>query len=105
MQAGRLDRRITIEQVSRARNSEGIQEDTWSTFTTVWAGKDDRSARTQFSDQIEQGRVETVWRIRNLSGLNHTMRIVYDGVVYDIRGIREIGRGEGYIIGTVVEDA
>jgi head-tail adaptor len=105
MQAGRLDRRITIEQLSQSRNSSGILEETPSTFATVWAGKDDRSARTQFADQIEQGRVETVWRIRDLPGLDHTMRIVYDGVVYDIRGIREIGRGEGHIVGTLVEDA
>jgi len=103
MQAGRLDRRITIEEPGTTRNGDGILQDKWSIFATVWAGIDDNSARTQMADQIEQGEVETVWRIRNLTGLTFAMRISYDGGSYDIRAIREIGRGAGHIIGTIIE--
>jgi SPP1 family predicted phage head-tail adaptor len=103
MQAGRLDRRITIEQPTESTGAIGDVTESWSDFATVWAGKDDRSGREALSPEIERGEVETVWRIRHLDGLTMKMRIVYDGRIYDIRSIREIGRGEGWIIGTTAE--
>lgn len=103
MQAGRLDRRIDIEQPSDSRDSIGGRSTSWSVWKTVWAGKDDRGAREWMTDQIEQGEVETVWRIRDVDGLDFRMRIDYEGTKYDIVSIREIGRREGFILGTKAE--
>ena len=103
MQAGRLDRRITIEEPSESRGNIGDVQESWSTFATVWAGKDDRSGREAMSPDIVRGEVDTVWRLRHLDGLTMAMRISYDGRVYDIRSIRQIGRGEGWLIGTTAE--
>ena len=94
MRAGRLDRRITIEQPTAAVNTFGEPVQTWADLATVWASVRAKSGREFFAGG-EQATADTVFRIRYRSDVTRVMRISYGGAVYDITAIAEIGRREG----------
>ena len=84
MEAGRLNRRITIEQKSVTRDSYGGESITWATVATVWAAV--LPIRGQEYVSIRQAGAELTTRflIRYREGVTPAMRIVYDGAHYDI---------------------
>lgn len=100
MKAGRLNRRITIQEPTETQDDYGEAIQSWATYRTVWAEKRDLPGNEAFdADQIVAEAV-TDWRIRHLSGLTRKMRISYGGDIYDIRSIKEIGFKEGHDIRT-----
>lgn len=102
MQAGRLDRRIIIQEDTPTQDTYGDETSTWSTFATVWANVKSKSGKEYFnSDQVVAER-SRIFKIRYLPGVNEQMRISYDSNFYDIQTVSEIGRKEGMeIIATV----
>lgn len=96
--SGDLDRRITIEDVTRGQSGTGQPVETWSVFATVWASKRDLRGREYFEARADQAEVTTEFKIRPLTGLKREMRIQYDGETYDIMHIAELGRREGHMI-------
>lgn len=96
MQAGKLDRRVTIESYSTTRDANGGEVRSWSTLATVWANKHDMTGFERgVSNQEALAEVETTWLIRYRSDVTAKMRL-YDGVsYYNIEGIAEIGRKWG----------
>lgn len=95
MRAGGFDRQIVIEQRAVTRDAVGSEVESWSTFAEVWAQKKDTSGREFYASNMESGEVTTKFTIRYLAGLQMDMRIKYDGLVYDIENISEIGRKRG----------
>ena len=98
IQAGTLDRRITIESRVVGQSATGDTTETWSVFATVWARKRDLSGREYHEARQDQAEVTTEFTIRYLAGLKREMRIGFDGDTYDIMHIPEINRREGHII-------
>lgn len=94
MKAGRLDRRITIQQNTPSTNSFGEQDESWADLDTVWAEVRTQSGREIFAAGT-QAEIDIAFRIRHRTDLTRAMRIVYDGDNYDILAINEIGRREG----------
>jgi len=93
--AGKLDRQIVIQTfTSAAANEFGEQTKTWQTFATVWAELKPIRARERFQSTVLRAEKAQIFCIRYLSGLEATMRISYDGLFWNIRGITEIGRRE-----------
>jgi SPP1 family predicted phage head-tail adaptor len=92
VRAGALDRRITIETNSPTVSASGHRAAGWSTFATIWASKRDVRGDERFRAAQIEDRVETVWRIRFRTDLDPTMRILYRGDYYEIKGIVELGR-------------
>jgi len=92
MDAGKLDRLIVIEQNTPTRSGSGQNVDVWTTFATVYAQKMDVGGKEFFGGGGVQAQGTTKWRIRWLEGLTHAMRIVYEGVTYDIKDINEVPR-------------
>lgn len=90
---GKLDRTITIQELTQGVGSEyGEPTETWTTWATVWANVYCGGGR-----EFEQARqitaeIDTQFQIRYITGLLPTMRIVYDGRYYDIHRIDEVGR-------------
>lgn len=99
--AGRLDRLITIEQVSETRDAVGGIIKTWTTWKEVWASKLDVAGREYFDAQAVQAEVTTTFRIRYVAGLSPKMRISYAGETYDIESVAEFGRREMWEIKAV----
>ena len=70
----------------------------WTKFATVWARVAPITGQEKFLGDKDTASANTLFRIRNLSGLKQSMRIVYKSQNYDIKNILEIGRGEGFNI-------
>lgn len=95
IQAGKLDRRVTIQERTVARDAAGGETVTWVDRATVWAAKVDVTGRELLmaSQMVETAQAR--FRIRYRSDVEQTDRVVYDGVAYDIQHKAEIGRREG----------
>jgi head-tail adaptor len=96
MEAGKLDRLITIEQKSVTKDALGGEVITWTTYATAWAGyKGQRITEGVESDQVVASRiVEFTFRSLDAPAVDESMRISYDSGIYEIEGIKIIGRQE-----------
>lgn len=99
MFAGNLDRRITIQRATYTQNALGEQIiATWNTLATVWAEVMPVSDGERIRALEVSAEITTRFRIRyssTVASVNPKDRISYDGRVYDISGVKEIGRREG----------
>lgn len=101
MLAGDLDRRITIQRYTWSQDEYGAPMQVWGDLASVWASKRDisdgeRVAAAEVSASITarfQIRFDSSW-----SDLNPKDRVAFDGRLYDIWGVKEIGRREGFEI-------
>lgn len=92
LQAGALDRKITIQKPEVTRGAMGGEITGWSLFASVWAEKIPlRASERLAAAQIRASQVE-IFRVRYLPGLNSTMRILLENQTYRIVGIAEIER-------------
>lgn len=92
---GRMDRQITIQQLtadSPAQNAYGEPSETWTTYATVWAEKLDVGGRERFQSSGRQAEVDTVFRMHYRTGITNKMRIYYNSTAYNILYINELGR-------------
>lgn len=95
MRAGRRNRRITIQQVTETQDSYGAITESWSTYKSVWAEVVPKRGREYFNQPETVSQEDVMFRILYIAGVTHKMRISYDGNVYDIQSIGEIGYREG----------
>lgn len=94
LQAGELDRRITIQRKSVARDAYGAEAITWVTLAVLWARRRDLTAR-EYNAAAEQQSARTVaYDIRYRTDLTTAMRIVEGSRMSSIVGIAEMGRRE-----------
>lgn len=97
MDAGRLDRRITILRATTSANGFNEPVETWSDFATVWAA----AAPVMDGEKWAAGQTLATQSIRftvrwsyAASTITPTDRVRYDGRVYDINGVKDMGRNE-----------
>ncbi len=89
MNAGRLRRRVTIQQKQTTQDATGAQVVTWATLATVWAevkhlqGKEFIAAR----QAAEGAQVSTMVLIRYRSDIDTTMQVVTGGQTMDIMAV------------------
>ena len=95
MQAGKMDRRITLMRRTLTQNAQGEQVPTWAAYDTVWAQKLDGAGRESFVAQTVYADADFRFRIRYRSDVLQTDRAVFEGISYDILTTSEIGRREG----------
>lgn len=98
MRAGQLDRRINIERTFSTLDEFGRDVPAWNTIAKVWAQVEfgaGTETRATMEVAAEQRRT---FRIRWLSGLLSTDRIVYEGKSWDILDIAELGRRDGLLV-------
>lgn len=93
LQAGDLDRRITLQRVSSANGvpyNEPVE--TWSDLGTVWAKRYDASAAESYRAAEVGAEISTRFTVR-YSSLTRTLtpkdRISFDGKLFNITGCRE----------------
>jgi SPP1 family predicted phage head-tail adaptor len=93
IESHKLDRRITIQTVTKSTDSEyGEAVETYADWATVWASVTPWQMKEfNLAGQIS-AEVDTRFHIRYLSGMTPTMKIVYDGKTYDIYKFEEVGR-------------
>lgn len=105
MRAGPLDRRIRIERKTVAQDASGQEIETWNPISTRFASVGPvRDSERFLADQF-LARAQTQFEVRygtDILDLNPLDRIIYPPVaapdphqIYDVLGVREIGRREG----------
>jgi SPP1 family predicted phage head-tail adaptor len=104
MNSGDLDRRIVIQSFTETRDDWNHPTKTWSTFATRWAMKVDDlgSERSELDQQV--GIMRTLFKIRYTSGVNVSMRVLYESKYYYITAVKELGRREGMMLVTEIRD-
>jgi SPP1 family predicted phage head-tail adaptor len=103
LQAGDLDRRITIERFTETRDPFNNPVKSWAPLATVWASRADVSDSERLAAQEIGAEITTRFRIRwsrALSDVDPKDRVRFDGRLYDIVGVKEIARREGLEITT-----
>lgn len=99
-----LDRKITLQRATRVQDGLGQEIETWSDLVTLHAAWRRASARETLASAEVSATASDVFEIRwsrAWADLNPTDRLVYDGRVYDIASVAEIGRREGLRIGAL----
>ena len=104
LDAGRLDRRVTIQRItSRTQDAYGGEVAVWSDLATVWAevrpisdGERWRTGEAQIA-AVATHRFCIRWGL----GVGPLDRLQYEGRVYEITGVKEIGRRVGQEITAV----
>lgn len=105
MNAGKMDRKIVLLAYGVTTDNFGQEVDSYTDAATVWAEKKDLSAMESVEVDQLTATVRTEFRIRYRTDVRATWRIRYDGEVYAIRGILEIGRREGLVLITEKKDS
>jgi len=95
MRAGKLDRRLTVQRKTLVANDGWNDTPAWADLVTVWAEKEHASEDVQNTDGGEYHFGIITFRSRWFADIRETDRILFEGEVFEIRGIREIGRREG----------
>lgn len=96
MQAGKLDRLVSLQHRTLTRNASGENVTTYAAFDSVWAGKRDLRGREYFSAQQTNAELQATWTIRWRDDVTVTDRLVDDsGATFDITHVAEIGRRKG----------
>lgn len=97
---GKLNERITFQAYTETSDGGGGTTKGWAniaTNPTIWCEVVAKSGKESvISDRITATMV-TIFRIRNRSDLNETMRISWRGSFYNIRAVRREGHRGQYL--------
>jgi SPP1 family predicted phage head-tail adaptor len=84
--ASDLNQRVRIERRVKVDNTRGEVTYTWEPVGTFWAQANPLRGRDFFAAAQTQSEITTRFRIRYRTGLDETMRVVWKGALYDIKG-------------------
>lgn len=88
MQAGKLNRRVTIQQKTVVYDElHQPVSGSWTDLATVWASVLHISGIETIKAGADVSVTQASIRIRYRSGLDSSMRVLFDGKTYDIRGV------------------
>lgn len=89
LEAGDLDRRITIQQATSVADAFGEPIETWSDLATVWAEVVPLGGREFFEARQVNAEQTARFRIRYRADITREMRVLYDGKTYGIEAAEE----------------
>ena len=95
MQAGKLDRTVTIQREFETVDDYGKKSSAWTNLAAVRASLDTFMSNEAAQEFGENTRALVTFTIRYLTGLKTADRVLHDGTAYDIVHIAEIGRQRG----------
>ena len=103
MRGGQLRNQITIQ--SRTQSGTDRQNApiyTWATFKEVFSEIFARRGGEKFSEENKQRVSQDYYMFRcrfyDVDGVNATMRILFDGQLYDIRGVMPDHNRRGHVL-------
>jgi len=98
MDAGALDRRITIQTYAITRNADNEPVEGFTDLATVWASVNYVSDAERVRAAEVGASISVRFQIRysaTVAGIDAKDRVVFEGKTFDISGVKEIGRREG----------
>lgn len=87
MQIAKLRHRIVLQEHISSRDSFGAELKTWSDKSKVWASIEPLSGKEYFAVQQVNAEVNTKITIRYRTGIKPTMRVLFEGRVFEILSI------------------
>lgn len=87
MRSGKLRHTVTLQSLVETQDSYGSAVQSWADYATVRASVEPLQGREYFASQQVRAEATTRFRIRYLSGVLPTMRVVFDGRAYNIESI------------------
>ena len=87
MQAGRLNKRITIQSPATGQDATGEPTTGWTDVATVWASIVDVSGREYVAAGGLQNSAQTKITIRYRSGIVPSMRVVHGSDAYNVEAV------------------
>lgn len=97
MDAGRMNRRCTIQQPSATQDSLGQPASTWADVATVWADIRLNSGLEAIKADAQQTTTKASIRIRYRAGLTAGMRVVHNLVNYQVNAVLPDVGGREYV--------
>lgn len=95
--AGKLDRRVTILRGSKSKDALNADILVWTAFASVFAMvmpvNDAERLRAGETLGLKSSRI-TVRYSKTMATVDHRDRLQFDGRLYDINGVKEVGRRE-----------
>ena len=85
--AHRLNRRVTIQQLSTAQDPLGQPVQTWATVAEVWAEVKDVSGREYIAAGGVKNSADTKITVRHIAGLVPAMRVLCGANAYNIEAV------------------
>lgn len=82
--AGKLDKRITLQKKTIARASDGSETITYTDVATVWAEYVVKTGREFYAAQKINAEVTALFRLRYRSNMDTRYRVDYKGRYFDI---------------------
>lgn len=94
MKAGLLNRKITIQSFGSGVDAIGQPIESWSTFAQPWANIRFMNGVESVKGDAEVSVSKASIRIRYRQDITEAMRVVYNGITYQIKAVLpdEVGR-------------
>jgi SPP1 family predicted phage head-tail adaptor len=90
MNPGELRHRITLQRLTTTTNENGFEIEEWTDVKTVWASITNLHGREYYEAAAVQAEQTVKFTIRYLSGVDTSMRILFQGKQYNITSIDNI---------------
>jgi SPP1 family predicted phage head-tail adaptor len=104
--SGDMNRRATFQRATVTFDSFGGEVETWGTLASVWIHRRDASAGESYKAQEVGGNLTMRFRIRyssTVATLNPRDRVLYNGRVFNITGVREKQRNRWLEVDAVIQ--
>ena len=90
MRAGRLDQRVTVEQLVTIGDSWGGTVEAWAPLMTVWAEVSPLVGREYLAAQAAQSEVTARVTMRYRRGITAQDRVIHNGTTYNIVSLIDV---------------
>lgn len=87
MRAGKLNSRVTIQELASGQDEAGQPTSTWVDVVTVWASILHKTGSESIKADQDVSLVQSSIRIRRRSGINAGMRVLFGDTVYEIKAV------------------
>ena len=95
LEAGKLDRRIRVQRATATTDALGTEVQAWADLSEVPASVEWVRDSERFRAAEVSAGVEVRFVVRWGLGVTVEDRVLYDGRVWEISAVKEIGRREG----------
>lgn len=95
MRAGPRKHRVVIQSNTPIKASDGTPLEGWSDFAIRFASRDDGAGAERVGQTGEVAVQATRLRLPYLANVNTTMRVLLDGVAWDVVSVSEVGFRKG----------
>lgn len=95
MRAGKLDRTITVSRFASAPDDFGTPVATWTPVATLRAQIIQSSTEEFLTAQGANDETVVIFRTRWLDGITTADQLEYEGKLFNVREVKELGRRRG----------